>query len=198
MDRRLGATREFWVALSVSLLLHGLLILGAASRPFGFSWVSENSREGRPRAVTVKLVQNLVNPDANSDRASDQQPSDAWNSNVVGISGAGSGPDVVERLVGMQYQPLGQLTKLPRPIGDIDLNSPEITDHARQARITLRLSVSSSGLVDDVKVISVGDGNVGEEWIVHIIDRFRKTRFEPGEIDGRRVSTEFPVTVVVE
>ena len=197
MNRRLGATQRLGVALAVSLLLHLFLFVAAAIRLSGFSFGSEKSWEAHTRAVILTLPRSLPVPDENARHALDQQSPSQQKNDDANVPDAK--PDaVVDRLVGSQYKTLGLLTKLPQPIGEIDLNAPEITNQARQTNISLLLSVNSSGLVNDVKVVSVDSGNQREEWISHIVARFRQSRFIPGEIDGKPVSTEFPITVIVE
>ena len=198
MNRRLGATQRLGVALAVSLLLHVFLFIATANRFSGFSFGSDKFLEVHTGVVTLTLFGNLSVPDENSKHTTDPQSPAQSKNEDANIPGTKPAADIVDRLGGSQYKTLGLLTKLPQPIGDIDLNSPEIINQARQAHIGLLLMVNASGLVDDVKVVSVDGGNESEEWIARVVARFRKSRFMPGEIDGKPVSTEFPITVIVE
>ena len=198
MNRRLGATQRLGVALAVSLLLHLFIFAAAANRLSEFSFGSEKSWEAYTPSVTLTLSRSLPVPDENARHTLDQQLPSQPKNDDANEPDAKPATDIVDRPGGSQYKALGQLTKLPQPIGEIDLNAPEITNQARQTNISLLLSVNSSGLVDDVKVVSVDSGNEREEWISHIVARFRQSRFIPGEIDGKPVSTEFPITVIVE
>lgn len=198
MNRRLGATQRLGVALAASLLLHLFLFAVAAIRLSGFSFGSEKSWETDTHAVTLTFSRKLSVPDEISIHTLDPQTPGQPESEDANVPHVKPAADNFDRPGGGLYTPLGLLTKLPQPIGDIDLNSPEIINQARQTHISLLLFVSKSGLVDDVKIVSVDGGNEREVWIASIVARFRQSRFMPGEIDGKPVSTEFPITVVVD
>jgi hypothetical protein len=196
--KRLGATQRFWVALAASVLLHVFLFVALANRFPVFSLGSEESLRTHTHAVILTIPRkislisdepgNLIDPQT----LAQPKTEDVKVSDMVPVA------NNVERQGGGQYKAIGLLTRLPQPIGEIDLNSPEITDQARQAQITLLLSLNSSGLVDDVKVVSSDGASANEPWMARIVARFRQSRFIPGEVDGLPVSTEFPVKIVVE
>lgn len=198
MDSGLGATQRLWVALVASLLLHAFLFVAAASRLPAFSFGSEISVGMHVRTVVLRFSRNPLVPDANSKPTHEPQTSSQLKNEDARTLDDATAPEISDRLGESQYRVLGLLTKLPQPIGEIDLNSPDITDQARQTQITLLLSVSSSGLVEKVKVLSPSESGAGEQWIARIVYRFRQSRFIPGEIDGNPVPTEFTIKVVVE
>jgi hypothetical protein len=198
VGRRLGATQRFWVALVASALLHVFLFVVLENRAPVFSAGSEYSSGAHGQAVILTFSQRVSNADDKTRRLIDPQTLLPPGNDSFNVSETAQISESVDRRAGGQYKAIGLLTKLPQPIGEIDLNSPEIAEQARQARITLLLSVNSSGFVDDVKVTSSDGVSANEQWVARIVTRFRQSRFVPGEIDGQPVSTEFPVKVVVE
>lgn len=194
-----GAILRFWVALFLSLLLHGVLLVGGSGSLFGSLRVREAFGDGQAHVITATLMRDFQAPRVNAGSASSLrsfvQPSSTDARGVPTISSPSRVKDVsIDG--GANY--FGLSKKLPTPLDEIDLNSPEITDYARQAHIVLEIIVNSSGLVDDVRVVSANGGIDNDVWIVRIIERFRRARFAPGEISGKPVSMELLITVTVE
>lgn len=90
----------------------------------------------------------------------------------------------------------GRLTRLPSPLGDIDLDVAEISGlgYAGQARLTILINADGS-VVD---VLGESDAGDAHEFVKRVAARFRSTRFMPGEIDGVAVNSQMQITVVSE
>ena len=90
------------------------------------------------------------------------------------------------------YHSSGLLTKLPVPLTDVDLNVAPLNTHDASGKVELTLFVDTSGHVADV--IATGDTAV-QPFALLVGEHFRKVRFSPGEIHGRRVKSK--ITIVV-
>lgn len=96
------------------------------------------------------------------------------------------------------YWPLGLVDKPPRPLNEIDLNTPELDAFAANGKVELIALVGAEGRVEDIRVTRV-ESETGSEILQFLLtERFRDARFAPGEVNGRPVATAVPITVVIE
>lgn len=96
------------------------------------------------------------------------------------------------------YWPLNLLDKRPRPLYDIDLNTPELDAVAEDGKVELTALVDAEGHVDDVEISRVAMASDPPLLRRLLAERFRNARFSPGEVKGRAVATAIPITVVIE
>lgn len=94
------------------------------------------------------------------------------------------------------YMPTGLLTRLPRPVTQIELNTAAINAVAIAGEIKLTILINVNGTVDDV-IASVKDENA-REFADRVAERFKEARFIPGEINGKAVKSELHISVVGE
>jgi hypothetical protein len=94
------------------------------------------------------------------------------------------------------YLPVGRLTRLPVPIGEIDLNVPDISAAAVGGELILTIMINADGTVAAVEsTIESEDGRV---FAQRVTERFKHARFAPGEIDGAAVKSQLRIVVVGE
>ena len=92
------------------------------------------------------------------------------------------------------YVPTGLLTRLPRPVTHIDLNTAAINEVAIAGEIKLTILINVNGAVDEV-IASAEDENT-REFADRVAERFKYARFMPGEINGKAVKSELRISVV--
>jgi len=90
------------------------------------------------------------------------------------------------------FYTVDQLTKRPRPTSEPNLYVAWDIAHAVTGKVLLRLWISALGNVDAVEV---EQSNLPEPVSATVADAFRRLRFEPGEIDGRRVPAVLRIQV---
>jgi len=95
-------------------------------------------------------------------------------------------------LSGVAYIPLEMLTVRPRPLGEVLLDSEEMAGMVSERSMVLELRVSERGEVVDVVIKS---SELPEEVSSSVANAFRKLRFLPGELNGRKVGTVMRVGV---
>lgn len=96
------------------------------------------------------------------------------------------------------YWPMALLDTPPRPLQEIDLNTPELDAVAANGKIELTALVSARGRVDDVQFLSVDTASDTPLLRRLLAERFLGTRFSPGLLKGRAVAASVPITVVIE
>lgn len=94
------------------------------------------------------------------------------------------------------YSAVGRLTRLPEPVVDIDLNVAGINDIADAGKIEMTILVNEAGIVIDV--IPVIGSESARAFVERVAQRFKSTRFTPGEINGKAVKSQVRITVVSE
>lgn len=90
----------------------------------------------------------------------------------------------------------GHLTRLPAPIGSIELSDLLLNPMGYIGELELGVLIDIDGHVIDV--ISSTDSPAAQEFAQRVADRFRQTRFSPGEINGRPVRSRLDAVVVSE
>jgi hypothetical protein len=97
----------------------------------------------------------------------------------------------------LEYLAAGQLTRLPVPITDVDLNVAAINDIAIDGEIKLTLFVNTDGEIDYV-VSSLDKNEAARVFADRIKERFKNAHFTPGEINGKAVNSQIRITVISE
>lgn len=190
---RLGA----FLLLSLCVHLAGLWFLGRVG-PIDYSDAAIMSSPARmPKVLTVSFDAR-ENPDlelasqlpGTKALVADQETTAATNEV---IESAEQVPKVLDRDI---YFATGQLTRLPFPLTDIDLNETAIDEVALSTVIELTILVDVYGTVADV-VTTIGHDSA-RIFADRVAAHFYSARFSPGEIDGKAVRSKLQVTVVSE
>jgi hypothetical protein len=94
------------------------------------------------------------------------------------------------------YVTTGKLTRLPTPIAEIDLDVDEVKEVAVAGSVRLRILINADGTV--AEVLSADDDESLRAFSERVAGIFKRTRFTPGEIDGRAVKAQLEINVVSE
>jgi TonB family protein len=168
--KRLGA------ALTISCVLHATLVVApyfGASTPPDLRLAPRSAQKPAPaRVLDLRLEQ-----------ARAQEPAPAPNR----ARGANRLP-----IPAPAYYRTDELTRPPRPTSVPQLDVPRSVARSVSGKVVLRLWISERGNVEAVEVES---SNLPETVSGTAADAFRKIRFVPGEIDGRRVRTLMTIEV---
>lgn len=85
-----------------------------------------------------------------------------------------------------------ELTKRPRPLSNLDLESPKLNGWRSPGRALFLLLIDSQGNVD---AILNGESNLPDGYRDEIRGRLANTGFQPGEIDGVPVDSRMTIEV---
>ena len=99
---------------------------------------------------------------------------------------------------GMRYYRGSELTQRPRPLAQVDLSDPALSDPADVARsgsIMLRLLIDDTGKVDQVLVEASDLPDIFQELAIR---RFSQTRFSPGMIQDQAVRSQMRLEVTFQ
>lgn len=96
-----------------------------------------------------------------------------------------------------EFIPTGRLTRLPAPIGEINLDMPSNVSSAINAKIDLTVQIDVFGSVVDVIIPTQLDDKT-TAFAQNIAKRFKYAHFSPGEINGNPVPSLLIITVVSE
>ncbi|HVP07876.1 MAG TPA: TonB family protein, partial [Burkholderiales bacterium] len=88
-----------------------------------------------------------------------------------------------------------QLTKRPEPTSRPELDVPRTVARVVRGRVELKIWIDELGSVVSVEVVQ---SNVPKAVSDLAAEAFGKLRYEPGEINGRRVSAQILVEVVYD
>lgn len=94
------------------------------------------------------------------------------------------------------YLHSGQLTRLPVPAEEINLNVPEIEESPVIGLVDLTILIEANGDVSHVISFPQNDGL--RRFAQQVADIFQRARFTPGEINGQPVRSQLQITVVSE
>jgi hypothetical protein len=94
------------------------------------------------------------------------------------------------------FFPATQLTRLPFPITEIDLNADNIDEVAVGGQIELSILIDEAGRVVDVSVRE--GGAESPVFAERVARRFFDSKFSPGEINGQRVRSQLLISVISE
>jgi hypothetical protein len=92
------------------------------------------------------------------------------------------------------YLPAGQLTRLPAPISDIDLNVADINAIEFSGTAELNLMIDADGTV--AHIVLPDSAEVDRTFSERVAERLRQAHFLPGEIDGKAVKSQVRIVVV--
>lgn len=106
---------------------------------------------------------------------------------VESISEAAATPD---------FLPPGRLTRLPTPLGEIDLDVPALNQFSFTGALEFSILIDENGVVVDVLSLAETEGEA--IFSDRVAERFKHARFSPGEIDGRAVKSQVRIMVVSE
>ncbi|MDQ9169781.1 energy transducer TonB [Oxalobacteraceae bacterium R-40] len=95
-----------------------------------------------------------------------------------------------------EYVTTGKLTRLPAPIAEIDLDVDEVKEVAVAGSVRLRILINADGTV--AEVLSADDDEALRVFSERVAGIFKRTRFTPGEINGRAVKAQLEINVVSE
>jgi hypothetical protein len=88
-----------------------------------------------------------------------------------------------------------QLSKNPRPIGEIDLEVPQVSLLTTPGHLLLKLRINRMGQVENIEIEK---NTLPQPFADAVADVFRKSRYEPGEIDGRPVGSILLIEITHE
>lgn len=94
------------------------------------------------------------------------------------------------------YLNTGRLTRLPRPLDEVDLNVPEITEVVVDGERALTILVNADGTVDGAEWTDVDAA--AQVYLQRVAERFQQVRFVPGEVDGVAVNAVFRIMISSE
>jgi hypothetical protein len=201
---RTPAWKRLSAALAASLLLHAALLfmhyLGTSA-----DTLPPAVQGGRNRSTLVRVLDaRLIPEEKPAFAAGAPSPVLAQGRSTGGASPARRSGDepgpALNRGLGMGLLPLpapayyttDQLTQRPRPRSEPELDTPALGPMIAAGAIILKLWISEQGEVIAVEVEkSELPGNYAETAVA----AFRKLRFTPGELDGRRVGTLMRIEV---
>jgi hypothetical protein len=91
---------------------------------------------------------------------------------------------------------VGLLTRLPKPVADVELNVSGINDTTAAGKIEMLILINVDGTVADVipEVEMEKDRDIADR----IAKRFKRARFTPGEINGVAVKSKLRIMIVSE
>lgn len=181
-----------------SLALH-LAVLWLFRQPL-FEYGTAQGTTSRDFALAVTLVTDAAANTAATHRetaaAEPAQPAEDMSAIPARSPRTPALPDTPAAGAGMDYLTAGQLTRLPAPLEDIDLDVPEISALAFAGKAALTILIDVDGTVAGVLAET---GSPQESEFADLVAAiFRKTRFTPGQIDGKPVRSKLQVTVVSE
>lgn len=109
----------------------------------------------------------------------------------------------LERAVGIGLLPIpaptyystDQLTKRPQPMSAAELDTPEIRPILASGTIILKLWINELG---DVIAADVEKTDLPEIFSAAAVAAFKRLRFIPGEINGRRVGTVMRIEITYD
>lgn len=93
------------------------------------------------------------------------------------------------------YYSAENLTRPPRPLAAVNLNIPETQLLTAPGTLVLTLWIDEQGRVTSFRVDAP---DLPEEYTTAVAEAFSATRFAPGEIRGRRVSSILKVEISQE
>jgi len=87
----------------------------------------------------------------------------------------------------------GELTLSPRPLSEIILDIPEPDDEQEIGTLVMSLWINELG---EITRATVETENIPEAYANAVIAAFKKTRFSPGELYGKRVASVMRIEVL--
>lgn len=187
MNSALDLKRVF-AALVVSCLMHAalalMLFLGgskSASNPA----VQGGQKLKPPRALIVTLLseKGAFAPVAAAS-VKEARPTEARNA-VIGLT----------PMPEPRYYATSQLSKRPQPTTEAELDAPEIRSMLAAGTIILKLWINELG---EVISVEVEKSEVPELVATTAVEAFKRLRFVPGELSGRRVGSVMKIEITYD
>lgn len=169
---------RLYTALFISWLLHAMLLFASF---FGMdSTVPELASKEGANILFARLVP------ISKDEVSARGP------RPEGTKEAGAKPPHAEK---EPFFAASQLTKRPRPKGNVDLDLPEARLLTTSGALVMTLWIDSLG-----RVVSIEFQNTAlpEAFTAAVAATFGRARFEPGEIYGRPVGSIMKIEVFLD
>ncbi|MBE0626660.1 MAG: energy transducer TonB [Burkholderiales bacterium] len=94
-----------------------------------------------------------------------------------------------------RYYTADQLSKRPRPVDPPELDAPELRPIMAAGTVVLKLWINELGYVVSIEVEKT---DLPEIFSRAAVAAFKKLRFTPGELDGRRVASLMRIEVSYE
>ncbi len=167
--------RRLGIALLCSLLLHAAWLLPAFLSP-------------TPHPGPGSLTENTLVLSTRLSRPTGEAPSEP-----PPEKGAIQSPPEPQAPANARgYFSAEQLTRPPRPLGTVNLNIPEAQLLTMPGALILTLWIDAQGQVTSFQVDAP---DLPEEYTTAVAEAFSATRFTPGEIRGRKVSSILKVEI---
>lgn len=184
-----------------SLALHGTVFLWLW-HPASFESGIAGETQDRPSALTVTLQNETRQPlqppaaisaesAASFTSSGERQAPITPEAPQSSFNAENSNPVALDA-----FLPAGQLTRLPRPTSDIDLNVAEIDATGFVGKAELTLLIDTDG---NVITVVLGDPDeASHAFSERVAERFKHVHFAPGEVDGKAVRSQLRIVVVSE
>jgi hypothetical protein len=105
-------------------------------------------------------------------------------------------PTPVGPVAAQEYLQRGQLTRLPTPLSEIDLNAVQLGEMGFSGQLELVVMIDAEGAVVEVRNYAIEEN--ARAFADGVAAHFRNARFTPGEVHGRPVRSQLRITVVSE
>jgi hypothetical protein len=193
---------RLWAALGISCLLHLALVLMPYPGPrTGASGPVQASRMARaPGSFSVTLLVGNGPSSALAEAVPDgadkaQSPAGHLTGEQAGPAlGRADGLDLL-KLPQPVYYRADQLTQHPRPSAEPELHTPDAWPMVASGSVILKLWISERGEVISVEIEKT---DLPEVLARAAAEAFGRSRFLPGEINGRRVASVMRIEVNYE
>ena len=169
---------RLYTALFISWLVHAMLLFASF---FGIeSPAPELASKNAANILSVRLV-----PFSNGDVS-------AHGPLPEGTKEARANPPHAEK---EPFFAANQLTKRPRPKGNVDLDLPEAGPLTTSGALVMRLWIDSLGRVVSIEMQNT---DLPEAFTAAVAATFGRARFEPGEIYGRPVGSIMKIEISLD
>lgn len=176
--RNASDLNRLYTALFLSWLLHALLLFAS------FLSTDSPAPEQAAQEVADVLIARLVPP--GSGEASPGGP------RAAGAKEASATPPQAKN---EPFFSADQLTKRPRPKGNVDLDIPEAGLLTTSAPLVMRLWIDSLGRVVSIEIQNT---DLPKPFTAAVAATFGRARFEPGEMYGRPVGSIMKIEISLD
>ena len=172
----------FSVALSLSLILHALLL----TVPIDDLWLRIQPTVIRPPLLQVQLPEAGAGQNAKSLLTASTSMPD------VGLAIVKPTP---RKLFGEAYVPSAKLDAAPQPIDALNFDPQVGFSTEATGKLTDTIYISAEGNVDRIKVIDSSFPAYAEKYATDIL---RKAKFTPGKLEGILVPSQFTIQIILK
>jgi len=200
--RRPPVSTRLAVSLAVSCLLHAAVVLlpyAGESRIASRSALKGGQQFHRAFSASITSTHRTpftvppeVSGSATGPEVPTPKPTTAADTRTASEQSAGAN---LLPIPAPHYYTTDQLTKRPQPIAAADLDQPETRAIVASGKIVLKLWVDDHGEVVDVLV---EQSELPEAISGSAVAAFRKLRFVPGELNGRRVGSVMRIEITYD